>query len=125
MTKQNLEFNNEETKKGNQLRVQLDETKMELGIMDKKEKMELKTKTNKNKLFCRCPKSFSNYKNIKRYLNSLIVRFMFLGIPCFHIYFVSCIYSNSLFFFLFAYIIVILADGVYVLMKRHGHEHHW
>lgn len=138
MTKQNLEFNNEETKNDNsrfkenksQLPVPLGETEsekkdtniVELGMMNKKQKAEAKMKKNKNRLFCQC---FSNFKNIKRYWSSIIVRLMFLGIPCFHIYLVSCIYSNSFFFFLFAYIIVILADGVYVLVKRHGNEHHW
>ena len=95
----------------------------ELGMMEKKEKTE--TKANKNGLYCHCPKDFSKYKNIKRYVNSIFIRLMFLSIPCFHIYLVSCIYSNSLFYILFVYIIVILLDGIYVVVKRHGNEHHW
>ena len=138
MSKQNIEVINEEAEnaanqvqeKGSQLQVQLDETERdtnvtELGITDKEEKTEVKAKTNKNRLFCHCPKSFSSYKNIKRYLNSIFIRLMFLALPCFHIYLVSCIYSNSLFYILFVYIIVILLDGIYVVVKRHGNEHHW
>ena len=132
MTKQHLEENNEEAKNDasqgqeekSPLPFPLEEAETdkkdtniaELGMMDKKEKME------KNRRLCLC---FSKFKNIKRYLNSILVRLIFMAIPCFHIYLVSCIYSNSLFFILYAYIIVILADGVYVLVKRHGHDHYW
>ena len=136
MTKLNLEVNNEEAKNDvsqpdeekSPLPLPLDETETkekdaniaELGMMDKKEKTEVQT--NKNKRLCLC---FSKFKNIKRYCNSILVRLIFMAIPCFHIYLISCIYSNSLFFILYAYIIVILADGVYVLVKRHGHDHYW
>jgi hypothetical protein len=132
MTKLNIEVINDDAEndarqvqeKGSQLSVQLDETepeKKDTNVTEEKTRVE----TNKNRLFCYYPKSFRAYKNIKRYLNSIFIRLMFLALPCFHIYLVSCLYSNSLFYILFVYIIVILLDGIYVLVKRQGNEHHW
>lgn len=137
MSKQNIEVNNEEAEndanqvqeKGSQLPVPLDETEKkdtnvtELEMMDKEE--ETGVKKGKNRLFCHCPKSFGAYKNIKRYLNSILVRLIFMAIPCFHIYLVSCLYSNPVFYILFAGTLVIFLDGIYVLVKRHGHDHYW
>ena len=121
MTKINLENDTRRVQeKKSRLPVPLEETERdtnvtELGMMDKKEKTG-------NRLFCQC---ISKFKNIKRYWKSILIRLMFLAIPCFHINLVSCLYSNSLFYILYAYIIVILADGFYVVVKRHGNEHHW
>jgi hypothetical protein len=136
MTKLNIEVNIEDVEndaskvqeKKSPLPDQSEETERdtnvtELGMMDKKEKTE--EKANKNWLYYLYPNDFRNYKYIKRYLNSIFIRLMFLAIPCFHINLVSCLYSNSLFYILFVYIIVILLDGIYVLVKRHGNEHHW
>jgi hypothetical protein len=141
MTKQHLEVNNEEAKNDvskpeeekSPLPFPLEVTERdkkdinisELGMMDKKEKTEVKTTTNKKRMFCHCPKASSRYKNIKRYWNSILVRLIFMGIPCFHIYLVSCIYSNPVFYILYAGTIVIFLDGIYVLVKRHGHDHYW
>ena len=100
-----------------------EEVEIDDELDDKKEE----SKTSKMLLVRRMSERIKKYKHIKRYWSSIFVRLMFMALPSFHIYLLSCIYSNQFFFFCIfnSYIIVILIDGIYVLIKKDGHDHYW
>lgn len=68
---------------------------------------------------------FKKFLNIRRRVKSFFLRLFFMAIPSFNIYFVACIFNQPLFYLLFGFYIITLADAFYVTFKRAGYDHYW
>lgn len=62
---------------------------------------------------------------VRRYIDSVVVRLMFIGLPAYQIFFVSCIYNQPFFYFLYASYIIIILDGAWVFWRRQGRDYYW
>ena len=105
-----------------------DETLVESVETIKNEEIEKNTEIEKKKscsLILRESPKFKKFLNIRRRFKSFFLRIFFMLIPGFHIYFVSCIFNQPLFYLLFGFYIITMADGFYVTFKRAGYDHYW
>lgn len=62
---------------------------------------------------------------VRRYIDSVFVRLLFIGLPAYQIFFISCIYNQPFYYFLYASYIIIILDGVWVFWKRQGRDYYW
>lgn len=62
---------------------------------------------------------------VRRYLDSVFIRLMFLALPSYQIFFISCIYNQPFYYFLYASYIIIILDGVWVFWRRQGRDYYW
>lgn len=63
--------------------------------------------------------------NIKKRLNAIFLRLLFMSIPSYHIYLLSCIYDEPLYYLLFLIYGILIFDGLWVAFKRGGHDYYW
>lgn len=68
---------------------------------------------------------WKKFLHIRRYVDAILVRLIFMAIPSYYIYILYCIYNSPLYFMMFSYYIVIILDGAYVLWKRAGRDYYW
>ena len=72
---------------------------------------------------------FNRYKNLyfkyRKYIDTILMRLLFITIFSLHIYYLACIYDNRAFYILYLSSPIIILDGLYILFKRHGHDYYW
>lgn len=68
---------------------------------------------------------FRRFFKIRRYIDSIIVRAIFLILSSYQIYFLSCIYKDQFYYLLYSYYFIIVIDGLWVIWKRGGRDYFW
>lgn len=65
------------------------------------------------------------FLTIRIYFHSIFVRILFMTIPSFDIYFLSCVYESKAILTLYGSFLIIAIDGLYVIIKRKGRDYYW
>lgn len=68
---------------------------------------------------------FRKILRLRVYIDSVFIRFLLMSVSGFSVYYLACIFQSNAFLSLYCVYLVILIDGVYVVIKRNGHDYYW
>lgn len=63
--------------------------------------------------------------HIRSYINSVLIRVLFVFISSYQIFFLTCIYNQQWFYVLYLSYAIFILDGIWVIWKNSGSDHYW